>query len=112
MKRLCLAASVILAIKCVVFATDPAPLFFLGDSETYIHAALLGLTDSDRPYLYGALVRLLAVWTGSLTVLVFTQVLASAITGCLLVLVLVGFCDVQPVIATAAGIGPTGGKVR
>ncbi len=104
MSRLCLAAIIIVATKCAVFAADPAPLFFLGDSENYVRAALLGLTDTDRPYLYGALVRCLAVWTGSLTTLVFAQVLASAVTGWLLVLALVGCFEVRPVTATAAGI--------
>jgi hypothetical protein len=98
------AAIVILTVKCVVFATDPTPLFFLGDSENYVRAALIDLTDTDRPYLYGVLVRCLAVWTGSLTALVFTQVLASSVTGWLLVLSLVRFFGVRPGIAIAAGL--------
>jgi hypothetical protein len=104
-KTVLAAAIVILAVKCAVFATDPAPLFFLGDSENYIHAALVGLTDTDRPYLYGALVRCLAVWTGSLTALVFAQVLASAMTAWLLVCCLVSFLGVPPAIAAAVGVG-------
>jgi hypothetical protein len=111
-KTLILAAVAIGIVKLVFFLLDPSPIFYYGDSENYLHAAFTELTETDRPYLYGALVRLLAVWPGSLTVLVASQVLASAAAAWLAVFCLVRFLDVRPAIALALGVGLAVGPLQ
>src|ERR1044071_5476291 len=72
-----------LAIKLAGFALDQTPLFFMGDSGTYILSAIHHFVPSDRSFTYGLLLRWLAVWPGNLEALILAQVLVSAATrGC------------------------------
>jgi len=104
-RTLSIAAILILATKYAVLVDDAAPIFFLFDSEKYVRVALLSpLTDIDRSFLYGALVRCLAGWTGSLGVLLIAQVAASIATALLLVYALSVLLHVRQTIAIAAGL--------
>jgi hypothetical protein len=70
----------IFALKFLLFAIDPLPKLYMGDSGSYIWTALSGWIPPDRSFFYGYVIRWTAVWTGSLTWLVFLQVCLSAIT--------------------------------
>ena len=70
----------IFALKLVLFAIDPAPKLYMGDSASYIWTALTGWIPPDRSFFYGYVIRWTALWTESLTWLVVVQVCLSAIT--------------------------------
>jgi hypothetical protein len=70
----------IFALKFLLFAIDPVPKFYLGDSGAYIWTAVSGWIPPDRSFFYGYVIRWTALWTGSLTWLVVVQVCLSAIT--------------------------------
>ena len=97
-------AVVVVALKLGFLALDDTPLYFIGDSATYIGAALNDYVPSDRSYVYPLVIRALAVWPHSLFALVLAQVLASAATAWLLALFLVRYLLVRPIVAMAAAL--------
>lgn len=70
----------IFALKLLLFAIDPVPKLYMGDSGSYIWTALSGWIPPDRSFFYGYVIRWTALWTQSLTYLVVVQVCLSAIT--------------------------------
>ncbi len=74
----------ILALKLLLFAIDPVPKLYMGDSGSYIWTALTGWIPPDRSFFYGYVIRWTALWTESLTFLLVVQVCLSAITCILL----------------------------
>ena len=70
----------IFALKLLLFAIDPRPKLYMGDSGSYIWTALSGWIPPDRSFFYGYVIRWTALWTESLTCLVVVQVCLSAIT--------------------------------
>src|ERR1043166_510727 len=93
-----------LTIKLAGFALDQTPLFFMGDSGTYILSAIHHFVPSDRSFTYGLLLRWLAVWPGNLEALILAQVLVSAATAWLLGFTLLYFFEVQPALAIMASV--------
>jgi len=82
-----LFCALIFAIKFLLLWLDPTPKLFLGDSGAYIWTALTGWIPSDRSYFYGYLVRWLAVWPHSFGPLLLSQMLVSAVTAIVFVLI-------------------------
>jgi hypothetical protein len=80
----------ILAIKGIFFALDPDPKFMLGDSASYLWTAISGWIPYDRSFAYGFLLGPMAVWPGSLTVMVVVQTCLGAIAAWI-----VGFCLIR-----------------
>ena len=72
---------VVFATKLLFLWLDPTPKLFMGDSGSYIWTGLTGWIPSDRSYLYGYLVRWLAVWPHSFLPLLAAQALASGVTA-------------------------------
>ncbi len=70
----------IFALKLLLFAIDPFPKLYMGDSGSYIWTALSGWIPPDRSFFYGYIIRWTALWTESLTSLLVVQVCLSAIT--------------------------------
>jgi len=60
--------ALLVAIKAIALLLDPAVRYFLGDSATYIHAALVATPPPDRSYTYPLLIRALALPWASLPV--------------------------------------------
>lgn len=77
----------IFLIKLCVFALDPIPKVYMGDSGSYVYTALSGWIPEDRSYLYGYLIRWTSLASGSLTSLLLFQLLASVITAILFAVV-------------------------
>jgi hypothetical protein len=94
----------VFAIKLMLLVVDPTPLFFMGDSKVYIDAAVYHNIPWSRSFTYGWLIRLFAVWPGTLQPLVVSQVLASALTAWLLALTLLRFFAVRPSVVIVASI--------
>ena len=80
----------VLAIKGLFFALDPDPKFMLGDSASYLWTAISGWIPLDRSFTYGFLLGPMAVWPGSLAVMVIVQTCLGAIDAWL-----VGFCLIR-----------------
>ena len=74
----------IVVLKIFLFALDPLPKMFMGDSACYISTALDGWLPDDRSYFYGYVIRWVALWTESLTPLLLLQSFVSALTALLL----------------------------
>ena len=85
----------VLAIKLLLLWLDPAPKLYLGDSGSYIWTALTGWIPSDRSYLYGYVVRWLAVWPHSFTPLLVIQALASGVTAIVFTLICSRFFEMS-----------------
>jgi hypothetical protein len=77
----------VLAIKLLLLWLDPTAKLYLGDSVSYIWTALTGWIPRDRSYFYGYLIRYLAVWPQSFTLLLVVQALASAATAIVFALI-------------------------
>lgn len=80
----------VLAVKGVFFALDPNPKFMLGDSASYLWTAISGWIPYDRSFAYGFLLGPMAVWPGSLTVMVVAQTCLGAIAAWI-----AGFCLIR-----------------
>lgn len=94
----------IFAVKFLVFCIDPLPMFYLGDSLSYISTAVTGWIPMDRSFLYGFVIRLIAVSAHSLTSLIAVQVFAGGLNAILLAYVLKEFFAVAPRTAYALGL--------
>ena len=81
-----LFCALIFAVKLLLLWVDSTPKLFLGDSGSYIWTALTGWIPSDRSYFYGYLVRWVAVWPHSFGPLLLSQMLISAVTAIVFVL--------------------------
>lgn len=94
----------ILTTKMGLFLLDHQPMFLMGDSLTYLLTALAGWIPDDRSFVYGFLVRLLAVTTGSLTPLIFCQTILGGGSALAVFLILVRYFGVTPRIAMAMAL--------
>jgi hypothetical protein len=70
----------VFALKLLLFAIDPLPKLYMGDSGSYIWTAVSGWIPDDRSYFYGYVIRWTSVWAESLTPLLILQVCLSTIT--------------------------------
>jgi hypothetical protein len=71
----------VVVLKLLLLWLDSTPKLFMGDSGSYIWTALTGWIPPDRSYVYGYVVRWLAVWPHSFTPLLVAQALAGAVTA-------------------------------
>lgn len=99
-----LLALLVAGVKILQLAVDATPLFFLGDSATYIQSAVEGFLPICRSFTYGWLIRWFALWPGTLDGLIGAQVLAGGVTAWLLGVLLIRFWAVRPIIAAAASL--------
>jgi hypothetical protein len=95
---------VILCIKGALLLADSQPAFFLGDSETYLATATIKYIPPDRSFLYGLLLRRIALRMHSLEVMIAAQVLLSAIAAGLLSFTLRNIFLVRSWLAALFGI--------
>jgi hypothetical protein len=68
----------ILLLKLALFAIDPTPKLFMGDSWSYITTALSDWIPEARSYFYGYVIGWTSVWAQSLMPLLILQLLVSA----------------------------------
>jgi hypothetical protein len=80
--------ALLVAIKALVLLADPTVRYFLGDSATYIHAALVGEPPPDRSYTYPLLIRAIAVPARSLVPLLVFQAACGIATALLVFAIL------------------------
>jgi hypothetical protein len=94
----------VFSIKFFIFCLDPLPMFFLGDSGSYIGTSLTGWIPPDRSFVYGFVIRLIAVSAHSLTSLVLVQIFASGLNAVLIAYMLQEFFNVRAKLAFFLGI--------
>jgi hypothetical protein len=83
-RELVAALAIIATLKLVVLVLDPTARVFLGDSGSYLHAALTDWVPPDRSFTYPWLLRASAVLAGSIHALVALQSLLGIASGLLL----------------------------
>ena len=69
----------IVSLKFSLLALDPLPKMFMGDSWSYLWTAFTWWIPDDRSYLYGFVIRGVALSTESLTSLLLLQSFISEI---------------------------------
>ena len=89
----------LIAIQAIILRIDQRPMFFLGDSASYIWTALSGWLPPDRSFIYGYFIRLIAVTSKSLTPLVLAQVLLNCVSSIVMAHLLISYFRVRPWIA-------------
>ena len=97
-------AMVVALIKLAQGWVDATPLFFFGDSQTYIHAAVDGIIPICRSFTYGWLIRGTALLPGDVHGLVVAQIVAGGVTAWLVGWMLLRYGRVRPGIALAASV--------
>ena len=70
----------ILCLKGLILAVDHTPMFFMGDSGTYIITALSGWIPPDRSFAYGFLIKLITWPWRNLTWFISFQIVLSSAT--------------------------------
>jgi hypothetical protein len=94
----------LIASKAAWLLADPTPMLFLGDSESYLATALDGWMPPDRSFVYGELLRLVAVLPHSLAPLLVLQVACSVVAALLLASALRNEFGVAKVLCFAAAL--------
>jgi len=97
-------AAIIFAVKGLFFWVDPVPMFFLGDSQSYLETAVHGWIPTDRSFTYGYVIRFFAVNTGSLVPLLAAQIIASALAALSATFILRRYLNTSPLLAALMGI--------
>jgi len=94
----------LLLIQGALLWMDHQPMFFFGDSESYIWTAIAGRLPTDRSFVYGYFIHLVAVTTQSLTSLVIAQVLLLIAASAVMAHLLIRYFRVRPCIAFIASL--------
>lgn len=79
-----LLCCIAVAVKCIVYLIDARPALFMGDSGSYLATASINYIPPDRSFVFGYLLKWIALWPHSLETVVQTQVAFSAISCCVL----------------------------
>ena len=74
----------IVCLKFALLGLDPRPQMFMGDSGSYLWTAFSGWIPPDRSFLYGFVIRWVALSTGSLQSLLVLQAFLGAAIAILL----------------------------
>lgn len=90
-RNLLILSGLAIAIKCVLYLLDPRPALFMGDSASYLATAYLNYIPPDRSFVYGYLLKAIALWPHSLAMAVQTQVAMGAISCCILAWLLIRY---------------------
>jgi hypothetical protein len=90
-RRLAFLLIVILAIKAIFFALDAEPLFHFRDSAVYLATAIGKWIPPDNSFVYGLLLRPVALWPRSLLPMVVMQAALSGIGSWLIAACLVRY---------------------
>lgn len=96
--------SIVAGVKLLIFLIDPLPMFYFGDSWSYLSTALSGLIPADRSFIYGFLIRLTAVASHSLATLILLQVLTSAMNAIMISYILRRFFALAPKLSFVLGL--------
>jgi hypothetical protein len=91
-------------IKIVIFALDPVPKFFFGDSGWYLETAAHNLIPQDRSFTYGFFIKATTWISSTLWPLMACQMLASVISCAIFAHILSKHLALRPSVAYPLGI--------
>ncbi len=94
----------LICVQGIILCIDHHPMFFLGDSASYIWTAISGWFPTDRSFVYGYFIRLVAFSTQSLHALVVVQVLLICVAAVIMAHLLIRYFHVKPWISFALAI--------
>jgi hypothetical protein len=94
----------LISIKGFFLWIDHRPMFFFGDSASYIWTALTGWVPPDRSFIYGCFIRSVSVTTQSLLSLVIAQVCLSGISAIVLAHILIRYFNVKRWLAFSVAV--------
>jgi hypothetical protein len=86
---------ILVIVKGSLLWVDHHPIFFMGDSASYIWTALTGWIPPDRSFVYGYFIRVVAVTTNSLLSLVIVQVCLGGVAVIVLAHILIRYFNVN-----------------
>lgn len=92
-------AAFLAIIHGILFWIDHRPGFFLGDSASYIWSGISGNPPTDRSFVYGYIIRLIAKKTESLTSLLIFQAFLTGLICLISAYLLIRYFRVRPWIA-------------
>ena len=95
---------IVFLVKYILYFLDPFPMFFLGDSYSYITTSLTGWIPPDRSFVYGFVIKLIAVSAKSLSPLIAVQIFTSGLNAVLVSYVLIHFFSLPPRLASLLGL--------
>ncbi len=95
---------VIFLIKVVIFALDPVPKFFFGDSGWYLETAAFNSIPPDRSFTYGFFIKATTWISSTLWPLMACQILASVISCAIAAHILREHLALSPLVACPLGI--------
>jgi len=103
-RRLVFLLIAVLAIKAIFLALDAQPLFHFADSAVYLATAIGKWIPPDRGFVYGLLLRPIAVWPRSLTPIVVMQAVLSGMASWLVAVCLARYFATKFVIAALCSL--------
>lgn len=89
----------LLIIQGSLLWMDHQPMFFFGDSASYIWTAITGNPPTDRSFMYGYFIAMIAVATRSLVSLVIAQVFLICAASVVMAHLLIRYFLIRPWIA-------------
>ncbi|MEM7201853.1 MAG: hypothetical protein AAF628_16420 [Planctomycetota bacterium] len=101
------ALFLLLLLHAALYLLDPAVQYYFGDSGGYLHAAQ-GYVPADRSFLYGKIIRAVALRVGDLAALVAFQIAVFIATTLLLQFVLREYLRVGPRLALGGAVIASG----
>ena len=90
---------VVIAVKGFFLFLDPTPALFMGDSLAYLATAFANYIPTDRSFVYGFILRVIALWPHSLHTVVLFQSALSAISAWIVAVILVRYFQARFIIA-------------
>ena len=94
----------IIALKTMLLGLDFTPGLFQGDSETYLDSAIYARYPSDRSFVYGLLLRYIALRAHTLSAMILFQAAASGFSAWIVAQSLVRHFGVRFSIAAACAV--------
>jgi hypothetical protein len=103
-KILYLSLLLIAIVQSVIFLLDRHPMFFFGDSATYLWTAITGSIPLDRSFSYGYFIHFVSLFTRSLVSVVAAQTFLTIVTCFISVHLLIRYFNVLPWLALSTGL--------
>ena len=103
-RRFFILLAALFAIKTIFLLLDPVPSFYFGDSGAYLTTAVGKWIPPNHSFVYGLLLRSLAVWPRSLEPVIVFQAGLSALTSWAVALCLVRYGGASFLVGATAAI--------
>jgi hypothetical protein len=103
-RKLLIVLAAIFAIELVWLILDPTPSYFFGDSESYLATAVIKYIPEGRSFLYGLLIRRVALHLHSLEALIYLQIFVTGIAAWLVSVILCRVFQASLLLSALCGV--------